>query len=60
MLCSEEEYWAKLCCPIIIVLSCKSGYLFTLDLDNTKMFGVNVWPIRSSYKFLNTLMLLSF
>lgn len=41
MLCSEEEYWAKLCCPIIIVLSCKSGYLFTLDLDNKKMFGVN-------------------
>lgn len=37
---SEEEYWAKLCCGIIIVLSCKSGYLLMLDLDNKKIFGV--------------------
>lgn len=40
VLCSEEEYWAKLCCSITIVLSCKTGYLFMLDLDNKKMFGV--------------------
>lgn len=39
--CSDEEYWAKLCCPIITVLACKSGYLFMLDLDNKKMFGVH-------------------
>lgn len=41
MPCSEDEYWAKLCCPIIIVLPCKSAYLFMLDLDNKKMFGAH-------------------
>lgn len=41
VLSTEEEYWAKLCYPIIIVLSSKSGYLFMFNLDNKKMFGVH-------------------
>lgn len=62
VLCSEEEYWAKLCCPIIIVLSSKSGYLFMLDLDNKNMFGVHAQSGQyiNHYKFLNILMLLPF